>query len=121
MDYVPSYRTEASNGYAMGSLSGVRIASHGPIHYKHLTAKRGAKYIAADGIQHGATAARAILPLQLKAKSLRNKLHDHRHSQPCFLPEHCIKELVFMDSMINPNPGEGERGTNLGGSTPDEG
>ena len=92
-----------------------------PIHYKRLTAKSGAKYIAPDGVQHGATTARGTVPSQLRTKSLRKKLHDHRHSQPCFLPEHCIKELVFMDSMINPKPGEGERGTNLGGSTPNEG
>jgi len=63
----------------------------------------------------------ATRPAQLRTKGLRKKPHDHRHSQPCFLPEHCIKELVFMDSMINPKPGEGERGTNLGGSTPNEG
>ena len=32
-----------------------------------------------------------------------------------------IKELDFVDTIINPDPGEGERGTNLGGSSPNGG
>ncbi len=63
---MPSYRLKRATDTPWVSLSGVRIASHIPIHYKRLTAERGAKYIAANGVQHGATAARGYTAITVK-------------------------------------------------------
>ena len=51
----------------------LRIASLVTIHYKHLTAKRGGKYIAAVGVQHGATAARGYTAITVKDEETKEE------------------------------------------------